>query len=326
MSGSEKFDIIGLGREVLEIEAKALSLLPGRLGEDFQEAVKIFAARPGRIVVTGIGKAGLVGRKISATLASTGSPSIWLHPAEALHGDLGVIGPDDAVLALSNSGESYEIKALLPFIREQGIPLVAITGSPKSSLAQAADITLDASVEKEACPDNLAPTASTTAAMALGDAMALCLKELRGFSPTDFARLHPAGAIGKRLLARVGDLMRTGEANPVVGEDLSVKEVILAITKARAGAASVIDSRGRLAGIFTDGDLRRRLETDPDLLDLPVSKVMTVDPVTVSKEQMAVEALQQMRARRIDEIPVIDEDRMPLGMLDVQDLLSAGIV
>ncbi len=319
-------DIVALGRTVVETEAAALSGLAGRLGADFRRAVALLAGCKGRIVVTGIGKAGLIGRKISATLASTGSPSIWLHPTEALHGDLGMLSADDLVLAVSSSGESAEIKALLPCVRGLGVPLVAITGNPSSTLGRAADVGLDASVPREACPDNLVPTASTTAALALGDALAVCLKELKGFKPADFARLHPAGALGRRLLARVSDLMRTGEANPVVRGESKVKDVILAITRARAGAASVVGPDGGLIGIFTDGDLRRKLETEGDLLELPVARVMTPSPAAIRGESLAAEAMAEMRRRKIDELPVVDEAGRPIGMLDVQDLLSEGIV
>jgi len=326
MTPRKESDILELARSVLEIEAAALADLPRRLDENFIRAVELLGRGEGRIVVTGIGKAGLIGRKISATLASTGSPSIWLHPAEALHGDLGIIGVGDTVMAVSNSGESAEIKALLPCLKDLNIPVVALTGRPDSSLGRAADVTLDASVSREACPDNLVPTASTTAALALGDAVAVCLKEMRGFKPDDFARLHPAGSLGRKLRCRVFDLMRTGQGNPVVGEDMPVQEVILAITRARAGAASVTGKDGKLAGIFTDGDLRRGLESDPEILSRPVAQVMTAEPITVAAECLAVEAMAEMRARKVDEIPVLDDEGRPVGMLDVQDLLSAGIV
>ncbi|HOO77892.1 MAG TPA: KpsF/GutQ family sugar-phosphate isomerase [bacterium] len=315
-----------LAREVIEIEAEALSVLGRRLDKEFERAVEICSACRGRIVVTGMGKAGLVARKISATLASVGSPSIWLHPAEALHGDLGIIGEADVVLAVSNSGESDEIKALLPYIDALSAPLVAITGNPKSTLAKAAKAVLDASVAREACPDNLVPTASTTAAMALGDALAVCLKELRGFKASDFARLHPGGTLGKRLLAKVGDLMRKGAANPVVGEEATVKEVLFRITAARAGAASVTGADGVLTGIFTDGDLRRWLERDPGIMERRVGEVMTGNPLKVREDQKALEAMEMIRDRKIDEVPVVDSRGAPVGMLDVQDLLSAGII
>nr|HPJ73206.1 KpsF/GutQ family sugar-phosphate isomerase [bacterium] len=224
------------------------------------------------------------------------------------------------------SGESDEIKALLPYIDALSAPLVAITGNPKSTLGKAAKAVLDASVAREACPDNLVPTASTTAAMALGDALAVCLKELRGFKASDFARLHPGGTLGKRLLAKVGDLMRKGAANPVVGEEATVKEVLFRITAARAGAASVTGADGVLTGIFTDGDLRRWLERDPGIMERRVGEVMTGNPLKVREDQKALEAMEMIRDRKIDEVPVVDSRGAPVGMLDVQDLLSAGII
>jgi len=319
-------DLRQIAREVLRIEGEAvLSLIP-RLGREFETAVEILYRCRGRIIVVGMGKAGIIARKISATLASTGSPSLSLHPVEALHGDLGIVSGDDAVIMISRSGESDEIKNLIPFIKRMGIPLIAITGNLKSALAAHSDVTLDAAVEKEACPLNLAPTASTTAALALGDALAVALIEQRGFEPADFARLHPAGALGKSLLLKVSDLMRVKDANPVVGEETPVKDVILRITAARAGAASVVDGTGRLSGFFTDGDLRRHIEDRPDILTRPVGEVMTPDPLTISGDRLAVEALRLLGNRRVDEIPVVNRRGEPVGMLDVQDLLKAGVV
>jgi len=323
---SEKIDLPAVGREVLRTEGEAVLALIPRLGREFAEAVEVFYRCRGRIIVVGMGKAGIIARKISATLASTGSPSLSLHPVEALHGDLGIVGGQDAVLMISRSGESDEIKNLIPYIKRMGIPLIAITGNPDSALATHSDVTLDAAVAKEACPLNLAPTASTTAALALGDALAVALIRKRGFRPADFARLHPAGALGKRLLLKVSDLMRVGEANPVVAEETLVKDVILRITAARAGAASVVDGSGRLAGFFTDGDLRRHIEEKPETLSLPVGEVMTRRPLTIREDRLAVEALRLLGERRVDEIPVINERGEPVGMLDVQDLLKAGVV
>lgn len=322
----EKIDLLAIARAVLQTEGEAVLALIPRLGREFAEAVEILYRCRGRIIVVGMGKAGIIARKISATLASTGSPSLSLHPVEALHGDLGIVGGDDAVLMISRSGESDEIKNLIPYIKRMGVPLVAITGNLKSTLAAHSDVTLDSAVEKEACPLNLAPTASTTAALALGDALAVALIEKRGFQPVDFARLHPAGALGKSLLLKVSDLMRVGEANPVVGEETSVKDVILRITAARAGAASVVDGSGRLSGFFTDGDLRRHIEDRPEILTHPVGEVMTRDPLTIAGNRLAGEALRLLGDRRVDEIPVINERGEPIGMLDVQDLLKAGVV
>lgn len=319
-------DPLAVGRTVLKTEGEAVLALIPRLGEEFAEAVEILYRCRGRIIVVGMGKAGIIARKISATLASTGSPSLSLHPVEALHGDLGLVGGDDAVLMISRSGESDEIKNLIPYIKRMGIPLVAITGNPNSALAAHSDVTLDAAVEKEACPLNLAPTASTTAALALGDALAVALIEKRGFQAADFARLHPAGALGKRLLLKVSDLMRVGEANPVVGEGTPVQDVILRITAARAGAASVVDGSGRLSGFFTDGDLRRNIDARPGILARPVGEVMTRRPLTVAEDRLAVEALRLLGERRVDEVPVVNRRGEPVGMLDVQDLVKAGVV
>ncbi len=323
---SKSIDTLAVGRTVLKTEGEAVLALIPRLGDEFAEAVEVLFRCRGRIIVVGMGKAGIIARKISATLASTGSPSLSLHPVEALHGDLGLVGGDDAVLMISRSGESDEIKNLIPYIKRMGIPLVAITGNPDSALAAHSDVTLDAAVEKEACPLNLAPTASTTAALALGDALAVALIEKRGFQAADFARLHPAGALGKSLLLKVSDLMRVGEANPVVGEGTPVKDVILRITAARAGAATVVDGSGRLSGFFTDGDLRRNIESRPAILARPVGEVMTRHPLTISEDRLAVEALRLLGERRVDEVPVINRRGEPVGMLDVQDLVKAGVV
>ncbi|MFH1037611.1 MAG: KpsF/GutQ family sugar-phosphate isomerase [PVC group bacterium] len=321
-----KIDVCGIGRAVLRTEGEAVLALIPKLGEEFAAAVDILYRCRGRIIVAGMGKAGIIARKISATLASTGSPSLSLHPVEALHGDLGMVGEDDVMVMISRSGESEEIKNLIPFVKRMGVALISITGNPASALAAHSDVVLDAGVEREACPLNLAPTASTTAALALGDALAVALIEKRNFRPVDFARLHPAGTLGKRLLLRVSDLMRKGDSNPVVGEESPVKEVILRITAARAGAASVIDRSGRLAGFFTDGDLRRHIEERPDILEQPVRLVMTRHPLTVEEDRLAVEALRLLGSRKVDELPVVNGKGEPVGMLDVQDLLNAGIV
>jgi len=279
----------------------------------------------GHVIVTGMGKAGLIGQKISSTMASIGTPSFWLHPAEAIHGDMGRITRQDLVLALSNSGETEELTRLLPILKRIGAKLIAITANRKSTLAKHSDAVLDVSVDREACAMNLAPTSSTTAMLAMGDALAVVVSEEKGFKPSDFALLHPGGQLGRRLLLKVKDLMRTGASHPVVREAAPVKAVLLAITKARAGSATVVDSRGRLAGIFTDGDLRRHLDA-VRLVDLPVAKVMTRNPKTIDQERLAEEALQLLREYRIDDLVVINARRAPVGLLDVQDLLKAGFV
>jgi arabinose-5-phosphate isomerase len=311
-------------REVLRIEAEAIRRLIPRIGRSFEAAVSLIVGCRGRIVVTGMGKAGLVGQKLSATLASTGTPSHWVHPAEAIHGDLGRVTREDVLIALSNSGETEELTRLLPVIKRIGSRLIALTGNRRSTLARHSDVVLDVSVRKEACSLNLAPTSSTTAMLAMGDALAVVVAEKRGFRERDFALLHPGGQLGRRLLLRVEDLMRTKGAHPIVRERQRVKDVLLAITKARAGCASIVDARGRLSGIFTDGDLRRHLESGRNLAELEVRQVMTRNPKTIGADRLAAEALRLLREHRIDELVVVNGQRKPIGLLDVQDLLKAG--
>jgi len=311
-------------REVLRLEAQAIQGLVPRLGRAFESAVELLAACKGRVIVAGMGKAGLIGQKLSATLASTGTPSYSVHPAEATHGDLGRIARQDIVIALSNSGETEELTRLLPVIKRIGARLIAITGHVRSTLGGQADVALDVSVRKEACSMNLAPTCSTTAMLAMGDALAVVVAERKGFRERDFALLHPGGSLGRRLLLRVSDLMRTKTANPIVRDTAKVKRVLLAITNARAGCASVVDARGRLLGIFTDGDLRRHLESTPNLVERPVREVMTRHPKTIHSDRLAAEALRLLREYKIDELVVVDGQRRPIGLLDVQDLLKAG--
>lgn len=313
-------------KEVLRIEAGAIASLVERVDEKFSRAVELLSGCRGRVVVTGIGKPGIVGQKISATLSSTGTPSLYLHPVEAIHGDLGRVTGGDVVIAISNSGETEEITRLLPIIKKIGASLIALTGNLKSTLARYSDVVLDIGVDQEACPFGLAPTASTTAALAMGDALAIALLEKKGFKIENYAFYHPGGTLGKKLWLKVGDIMRTGENNPVVTEGMPVKEVLLAITGARAGCASVVDGKGVLTGIFTDGDLRRHLESKSDLPLQKIEKVMTGNPVTVTPDRLAVEALRVLQEKKIDEVPVVDEKNRPVGLLDVQDLLKAGLV
>jgi len=313
-------------REVFKTEAKAILDLSQRLDKSFLKAVELVSNCKGMVVLTGMGKAGLIAQKISATLSSLGTPSLWLHPAEALHGDLGRVREEDVVIAISTSGETEEITRLLPLIRKIGAKLIAFTGNLRSNLARYADVVLDISVEKEACPLGLAPTASTTAMLALGDALAIAVLEKKGFKKEDFAFLHPGGTLGKRLLLKVEDIMRKGEAHPIVNEDTLVKDVLIAITQARAGSATVINKNKKIVGIFTDGDLRRHIENDPKLLERKVKEVMTKSPKTIRKGRLAEEALKILREYKIDEIPVVDEKNRPIGLVDVQDLLKAGIV
>jgi len=313
-------------REVLEIEKEAIGDLIKRIDKNFLKSIDLIYHCKGRVVVTGMGKAGIIGQKISATLSSTGTPSLWMHCAEAIHGDLGRVTKDDIVLVLSNSGETEEIRKLLPILKRIGAKIIALTGNSRSTLAKYADINLDVSVKKEACPLGLAPTASTTAMLAIGDALAVCLLEKKEFKREDFAFYHPGGTLGKRLYLKVEEIMRADQSNPVVDENKKIKDVLFAITKARAGAASVINKEGKLVGIFTDGDLRRHLERDPNLSMKKVKDVMTRTPITVKKDQLAVEALRILREKKIDEIPVVDDKNCPIGMLDIQDLLKAGLV
>ena len=318
--------VLARAKKVLQIERDALAKLGRKLDRRFEKAIDLLDRCPGRVVVTGMGKPGLIAQKISATFSSLGIPSLWLHPAEAAHGDLGRVMAQDVVIALSHSGETDEILHLLPVLKRIGAKVIAITGNASSRMALQSDVLLDTFVKNEASPWGLVPTASTTAMLALGDALAVALSEKRGFTPKDFAVLHPGGNLGKRLTLRVEDLMRKGANHPVVRQTDPVKKVLLAITRARAGSASVVDARGKLVGIFTDGDLRRHLEEETHLLKRKVSEVMTRAPKTLPVGHLAVEALKILRAHRIDEILIVDKFRRPAGLLDIQDLLKAGLV
>lgn len=318
--------MIKRAKQVLKIEADAIKDLCKRLDNNFEKAVDLLVKCRGRVVVTGMGKGGLIGQKISATLSSLGTPSLWLHSAEASHGDLGRVTKEDVIIAISNSGETQEVKDLLPQIKKMGARIISITGNVKSTLAKYSDAVLDTSVKKEACSLGLAPTSSTTAMLAMGDALSVCVVEKKGFKKEDFAFLHPGGSLGKRLLLTVEDIMRKGKINCVVKENSSVKDTLLAITAARAGSATVVGARGKLSGIFTDGDLRRHLEIDADLINKKVKDVMTKGPVSINSKKLAYEALNVLREKKIDELPVVDDKNRPVGLLDVQDLLKAGLV
>lgn len=320
--------VLKSARQVLKIERDALTDLLKRLDRRFEKACDLILKSKGRVVVTGMGKPGFIAQKISATLSSTGTPSFYLHAAEALHGDLGRVTKDDVLLAFSNSGQTEEIVKLLPLVKKIGAKLIAFTGNAKSALAQHSDVALDVSVKKEACSLNLAPTASTTVMLAIGDALAVALFEKKGFRPEDFAFFHPGGDLGKRLLLKVSDIMRTGKNNPIVRESTKVKDVLFCITKARAGSATVVDQKGMLKGIFTDGDLRRHMSIKGgrSFLDTAVSQAMTCSPVTIAPDRLAAEALEILRSKKIDEMPVVDSKKRPIGLLDVQDLLKAGWV
>jgi KpsF/GutQ family protein len=315
-----------IARRVLRIERDALSSLIGRIDLNFERVVNAIYNIEGRVIVTGMGKPGFIAQKISATLSSTGTPSLYLHPAEALHGDLGRVTKDDLILALSNSGETEEMVKFLPIVRKIGAKLVAMVGNVGSTLAKNADFIINTSVKREACSLGLAPTTSTTAMLAMGDALAMALLDKKGFKAKDFALFHPGGILGKRLILRVDDIMRKGRDNPIVNENYTIKKVLLAITKARAGSASVVNAKGKLTGIFTDGDLRRHLESQPDLINKKVKDFMTKNPSAIKKERLAAEAFDILRSKKIDEIPVVDDNKRPVGLLDVQDLLKAGLV
>lgn len=315
--------VIEHARSVVRTEAEAILGLLDRIGPDFVRAVEQVVSCRGRIVVTGMGKAGFAAQKLSATFASTGTPSHFLHPAEALHGDLGRVAPDDLVIALSNSGETDEVVRLLPSFARLGVGLIAITGRGKSSLARAAEVVLDIGNVPEACPMGLAPTASTAALLAISDALAMAVLAARPFTSEHYAELHPGGMLGRRL-RKVGEVMRRGPRNPVVRDDVPVSDALRVMTgtPGRPGSTSVVDGLGRLVGIFTDGDLRRLLESGWGDLAAPVSEVMTRNPRTVRPELQTAEAIEVLRERQIDQVPVVDEHNRPIGLLDVQDLLG----
>jgi arabinose-5-phosphate isomerase len=312
--------------KTLTIEAEAVSEQIKNLDDNFYRSVEIIAGCHGRIVVMGLGKSGLIGRKIAATMSSVGLPAVFLHPAECLHGDIGMVMRNDAIIMLSYSGETDEIKKVMPVIKRMGVKVIVMTGRPSASAWRQADNIINCKVQKEACPYNLAPTASTTAMLAMGDALALCASEKKDFKKEQFATFHPSGGIGKKLTLRVIDIMHGGKTNPVVTEDSSVKEALLVMTTTRLGATSVIDASGKLTGFFTDGDLRRRLQEDDRLLQRKMSEVMTRTPLTISTDTMAVEAATILREHNFDNIPVVNEQGKPVGIVDERDLLTEGIL
>ncbi len=318
---------LSLARDVLATESRAIMALSTRLGDPFVAAVDMMLNCRGRIVVSGIGKSGHIGRKLAATLASTGTPAFFVHPADASHGDLGMITSDDIVLMLSNSGETDELVALTPHLKREGARLISLTGNEQSSLAQAADVHLDAAVDTEACPLGLAPTASTTAALALGDALALALLDARGFSAADFARSHPGGALGRRLLTRVADVMRTGGALPVTRLTATLADAIVEMSKKGMGMTAVVDADGRVAGIFTDGDLRRCIDHVRDVGAARVADLMTRTPRTISAETLAVDCVDVMEsAPKVSQLLVVDGEHRLIGALHLHDLFRARIV
>ncbi len=319
--------VITQGRDILRLEANALLEAADRLGEEFARAVELVLGCEGRVVTTGMGKSGAVARKIAGTLASTGTPALFLHPAEGVHGDLGMVTMGDVLLALSNSGDTEELNAILPAIARIDVPIIALTGHPDSQLGRAAAVVLNTSVEREACPFNLAPTTSTTVQMAMGDALSIAAMRLRRFTSEDYAKLHPRGALGRRLLLTVNDVMRTGDALATVHPETLLKDVLFAITSAHAGAAAVVAADGALRGLITDGDIRRALINDEQSLHKPCGQHMTTAPRTVSPDGLAAETLQTMQGPpQIGEVPVLDADGRVVGMLNLKDLLQAGIV
>ena len=315
-----------LARKTFEIEAAAVHSLADRVGPEFGEAVRIMLGCKGRVVVMGMGKSGHIGRKVAATLASTGTPDMFVHPAEASHGDLGMITALDVVLAISNSGESAEFSAILPVLSRQGVPLVAITGGAQSTLAQHAQVTLNSSVAQEACPLNLAPTASTTAQLAMGDALAVALLDARGFKEEDFARSHPGGALGRKLLTHVSDVMRSGDQVPSVSPDASFSALMREVSIKGLGASAVVNASGQVLGIFTDGDLRRLVETGVDLRSLKAQDVMHANPRTVRADALAVEAVALMEQHSITSVLVVDAAGKLCGALNSNDLLRAKVI
>jgi arabinose-5-phosphate isomerase len=319
-------ELLSLAADVLDIEARAVETLKSRLNQDFIAACELCMDTPGRVVVTGMGKSGHVSNKIAATLASTGTPAFFMHPAEASHGDLGMITAQDLLLAISYSGETEEVVTILPVVKRMGARLLSMTGNPNSTMARAADVHLDISVAKEACPHNLAPTASTTAMLAMGDALAVALLKKRGFTAEDFARSHPSGSLGKRLLLRVSDVMHTGERVPAVTRDVSLRDALLEMSAKGLGMTAIVDDAHRILGIFTDGDLRRTLDAGADIRETPIRDVMHTNCKTADQEMLAAEALHMLEENKITGLLVIDDDGVLIGALNIHDLFREGLM
>ncbi len=326
VAGLDEDRLKQLGVAVIETEARAALALAGRIGAEFAAACRHMLACEGRIVVLGMGKSGHIGGKIAATLASTGSPAFFVHPGEASHGDLGMITDRDVVLAISNSGETDELLTILPLIKRLGAPLIALTGNPGSTLARAADVNLDVSVEQEACPLGLAPTSSTTATLVMGDALAVSLLEVRGFTAEDFARSHPGGRLGRRLLLLIRDIMHSGDAVPKVGAGVLISEALVEMTRKNLGMTAIVGAGDRLEGIFTDGDLRRVLDRRIDVHVAKVGEVMTGNCRSIGQDMLAAEALRMMEQHSINALPVVDDEGRLIGALNMHDLLRAGVV
>lgn len=312
-------------KKLILAEAEAISSLAKKLDKNFEKALDLIVASKGRLIVSGMGKTGIVGRKIAATLSSTGTPSVFMHSAEAVHGDLGQVTKDDVVIVISTSGQTEETVRLAPLLKKIGVKTIAMTGNPKSALAKSCDVVLDVGVKSEGCPLGVAPMASTTATLVMGDALAACLIIRKKFRKEDFAFYHPGGALGRQLYLKVEDIMRGGKQYPCVKQEASVKNVLVAITKARCGSACVVDRQGKLVGILTDGDIRRHLGSGDIFLSQKVKEVMTKTPTTIEKSKLAVEAFHLLKEKKIDELPVVDEADRSVGLLDIQDLLKAGL-
>lgn len=318
--------ICELGRNVIETEAKMISSLTTRIDQNFADACKFLFHCTGRVAVMGMGKSGHIGKKIAATFASTGSPAFFIHPSEAKHGDMGMLTSQDVLLAISNSGESEEIISILPFIKRLGVPMISLTGRPHSTLARAATINIDVSVEKEACPLGLAPTSSTTAALVMGDALAMALLEKKGFTERDFALSHPGGSLGRRLLLSVAELMHQQEDMPRVSHDTVLKDALMEITGKKLGMTTVVNDKNELVGIFTDGDLRRAFDQRVDIETTQIQQLMSKNPKTVSQQTLAAEALMVMESFKITSLVVTNEQQSPVGVLHIHDILRSGIM
>jgi arabinose-5-phosphate isomerase len=322
--------ILASARRTFDIESRAIASLADRLGGEFVRAVRLLMDLPGHVIVSGVGKSGAVGRKISGTLASTGCPAVFMHPVEAVHGDLGIVSSQDAALLLSNSGETEEVLRLAPVLKRRRTPIIAIVGNTTSTIGQQAEITLDAAVSAEACPLGLAPTASTAAQLAMGDALAMAVMEARGYSADDYAEHHPAGSLGRRILLRVGDIMHAGAANPTVPLDATVLDAVLTMTRAPVrGVVTVVDATGKLQGLFTDGDFRLLMQREEDrnaVMAMPISRAMTARPTTVTAECLAADAVTLMQDREFDNLPVVDGAGIAVGVVDIQDIIRAGVV
>ncbi len=318
-------DVIEIGKRVIRIEASAVAELEKRIDENFAKVIELILNSSGKVIITGVGKSGIIARKIVATMNSTGTPALYLHPVDAIHGDLGVVREEDVVICISKSGDTSEVLRLIPILKRIGVPIVSMVGNLNSQLARLSDYVLNVGVKEEACPYNLAPTASTTATLAMGDALAIALLEKRNFTKENFALFHPGGNLGKRLLLKVEELMVSGKDVPIVHISTPMKETIIEMTSKRLGATCVVDDNGKLVGIITDGDLRRLLQRIENVFAFTAGEVMTKNPKTIKKDTLAVTALQQMETYNITQLVVIDDDKVPIGMIHIHDLVKAGL-